>query len=72
MGGGGVFKEKFMVCECILKCTPARKVPYSGKGEIFSILPLLRASTCTCQFSLDLTYFTLSTVPEETEEQVIN
>lgn len=59
-----------MVCECILKCTPARKVTCSGKGEIFSILPLPRASTC--QFSLDLAYFTLSTVPEETEELVIN
>ena len=61
-----------MVCEYILKCTPARKVTCSGKGEIFSIPPLLRASTCTCQFSLDLAYFTLSAVPEETEELVIN
>ena len=61
-----------MVCECVLKCTRARKVTCSGKGEIFSILPLLRASTCACQFSLDLAYFTLSTVPEETEELVIN
>ena len=61
-----------MVCECILKCTPVRKVTCSGKGEIFSVLPLLRASTCTCQFSLDLAYFTLSAVPEEAEELVIN
>ena len=61
-----------MVCECILKCTSARKVTYSGKGEIFSILPLLHASTCAGQFSLDLAYFALSTVPEETEELVIN
>ena len=61
-----------MVFEYVLKFTPARKVTCSGKGEIFSILPLLRASTCAWQFSLDLAYFALSTVPEETEGLVIN
>lgn len=42
------------------------------RRNIFYPSSASRLHLLTCQFSLNLTYFTLSTVPEETEELVIN
>ena len=72
-GGGGVFKEEVYGMRARVKMHTCKEGNMlCEKRKYFLSFLCLRASTCAWQFSLDLTYFALSTIPEETEELFVN